>query len=309
MIIQLIVYQKDKVLQILRRKIRQEILLLFTDIPNFKKEIEAKFSTLLGKSISYEQAKKWSKKIPQWKQAVKELQNPELWQIFNESRYYEFEKPEWLVDYINISQKENIASSFANAEKKWLSQKEKDLLNYFSDGGMEKFLEYRTLKEAKFLVEEYKKQKQNVFRKLWKRIVAPKAEKFTKQLLEDYKRKDTIKNIDSLLKKIEKRNSFELKISAIQAVEWVSEAPRSINFKKNELKNWFSTHRKALDLKLLLIELLEYSRIFLEKEITHQDLSLFVEEFVSLLTQIEIEEKQWQNYFTENQIDFITPQK
>lgn len=284
---------------------KKEILSLFTAIPNFKKRIESKFSLLLGKNISYEQAKKWSKKVPQWTQAVKELKDEKLWQIFKESRFYEFEKPEWLNEYAIISEKENIATSFAMAEKKWLSQKEKDLLSYFSDGGMEKFLEYRTLKEANFLVEEYKKQKKSFFRKMWKRMAAPKAEKFTKELLEKYKRKDTLKNIDALLKKISKRNSFELKMIAMQAVEWVSEPPKSIGLKKNELKNWFSTHRKALDLKLLLIELIEYSRIFLEKDVTHQDLNLFLEEFVNLLTQIDTEEKKWNTYFTKEQINKV----
>jgi superfamily I DNA and/or RNA helicase len=284
---------------------KKEILALFTDIPKFKENIESKFSALLGKTISYEQAKKWSEKVPQWKQTVKELEDQNLWQIFTESRYYEFEKPEWLNDYVEISQKENIAASFANAEKKWLAEKEKDLLSYFHFGGMEKFLEHRTLKEAKFLLEEYKKQKQNFFRKMWKRIAAPKAEKFTKGFLEKYKRKNTSKDIDFLLKKITKRNSFELKMIAMQAVEWVSEPPNSINLKKNDLKNWFSTHRKALDLKLLLIELIEHSRIFLDKNITHQDLSLFLEEFVSLLTEIDTEEKRSNNYLTKEQIDLI----
>jgi len=66
---------------------KKEILALFTEIPNFKKSIESKFSTLLGKPISYEQAKKWTEKVPQWKQAVKELQDSKLWQIFKESRF------------------------------------------------------------------------------------------------------------------------------------------------------------------------------------------------------------------------------
>ncbi|WP_338790624.1 AAA domain-containing protein [Bernardetia sp. MNP-M8] len=284
---------------------KKEILALFTEIPNFKKSIESKFSTLLGKPISYDQAKKWTEKVPQWKQAVKELQDKNLWQIFKESRYYEFEQPEWLNEYIEISQKENIAASYANAEKKWLSQKEKDLLSYFSDGGMEKFLEQRTLKEANFLVQEYKKQKQSFLRKVWKRMAAPKAEKFTKELLEKYRRKDEIKNIDWLLKKISKRNSFELKMIAMQAVEWVSEPPSSIGLKKNELKNWFISHRKALALKLLLVELIEYSRIFLEKDITHQDLNLFLEEFVNLLTETDTEEKRWNQYLTESQINLL----
>lgn len=285
---------------------KKEILALFTEIPNFKKSIESKFSTLLGKNISYEKAKEWSKKVPQWRQAVKELQDENLWQIFKESRFYEFEQPEWLNEYIEISQKENIAASYANAEKKWLSEKEKDLLSYFHFGGMEKFLEYRTLKEAKFLLEEYKKQKQSFLRKVWKRIAAPKAEKFSKEFLEKYKRQNTVKDIDFILKKISKRNSFELKMIAMQAVEWVSEPPTSIGLKKNELKNWFSTHRKALDLKLLLVELIEYSRIFLEKDITHQDLNLFLEEFVNLLTETDTEEKRWKNYLTENQIDLCS---
>ncbi|WP_375561499.1 AAA domain-containing protein [Bernardetia sp. OM2101] len=284
---------------------KKEILSLFTDIPTFKKGSESKLSTLLGKTISYNQAKKWSEKVPQWKQAVKELKDDNLWQIFKESRFYEFEQPEWINEYIEISQKENIAASFANAEKKWLSEKEKDLLSYFHFGGMEKFLEHRTLKEAKFLLEEYKKQKQSFFRKVWKRMAAPKAEKFTKEFLEKYKRKDTIKDIDFLLKKISKRNRFELKMIAMQAVEWVSEPPKSIGLKKNELKNWFSTHRKALDLKLLLVELIEYSRIFLDKHITHQDLNLFLEEFVNILTEIDTEEKKWQNYLTNNQIELL----
>lgn len=285
---------------------KREILALFTEIPTFKKQISEKFSTLLGKIISYEKAKEWTAKVPQWRQAVKELQDSKLWQIFKDSRFYEFEKPEWINEYIEISQKENIAASYTNAEKKWLSQKEKDLLSYFSDGGMEKFLEYRTLKEANFLLEEYKKQKQNFFRKMWKRVAAPKAEKFTKEILEKYRRKDDIKNIDWLLKKIAKRNSFELKMIAMQSVEWVSEPPTSIELKKSELKNWFSTHRKALDLKLLLIELIEYSRIFLEKDITYQDLNLFVEEFANLLTQLDTEEKRWKKYLTENQINKVT---
>ncbi|AFM05979.1 hypothetical protein Fleli_3664 [Bernardetia litoralis DSM 6794] len=284
---------------------KKEILSLFTDIPSFKQQIESKFSALLGKIISYEQAKKWSEKVPQWKQAVKELQDSKLWQIFKESRYYEFEKPEWLNDYIEISEKENIAASFANAEKKWLAEREKDLLSYFHFGGIEKFLEQRTLEEATILLEEYKKQKNSFVRKMWKRIAAPKAEKFSIDFLEKYKRKDTIKNIDFLLKKITQRNNFEFKITEMQAVEWVSEPPTSIGLKKKELKNWFSTHRKALDLKLLLIELIEYSRIFLEKDITHQDLNLFLEEFVSLLTQIDTEEKRWQKYFTQEQINIL----
>ncbi|WP_338767737.1 AAA domain-containing protein [Bernardetia sp. ABR2-2B] len=284
---------------------KKEILALFTEIPAFKKEIESKLSTFLGKSISYEEVKKWTEKVPQWQQAVKELKDKNLWQIFKESRYYDFEKPEWLTNYIDISEKENIAASFANAEKKWLSEKEKDLLSYFSDGGMEKFLEYRTLKEANFLVKEYKKQKQSFLRKMWKRVAAPKAEKFTKEFLEKYRRKDTLKNIDSLLKKISKRNSFELKMIALQAVEWVSEPPSAIGLKKNELKKWFVTHRKALDLKLLLVELIEYSRIFLDKEITHQDLSLFLEEFVATLTEIDTEEQLWSKYLTENQIQIL----
>ena len=288
---------------------KKEALSLFTDIPAFKQNIELKFSTLLGKPISYQQAKEWSKKVPQWKQAVKELKDEKLWQIFKESRYYEFKKPEWLNEYANISEEENIAASFANAEKKWLVGKEKDLLSYFHFGGMEKFLEYRTLKEAKFLLEEYKKQKQNLLRKLWKRISAPKAEKFSKEFLSKYKRKDTIKDIDFLLKKITKRNSFELKLLAIQSVEWILEPPTSINLKKNELKNWFATHRKALELKLLLIELIEYSRIFLEKDITHQDLNLFVEEFANLLIEVETEEKRWSNYFISNQTKLILHQE
>ncbi len=287
---------------------KKEILALFTDIPDFKKQIAEKFSTLLGKTISYEQAKQWSKKVPQWKQAVKELKDKQLWQIFKESRFYEFEKPEWLTDYVEVSQKENIAASFANAEKKWLSEKEKDLLSYFHFGGMEKFLEYEKLKEAKFLVEEYKKQKQNFFRKIWKRMAAPKAEKFSKELLEKYNRENTIKDIDFLLKKITKRNSFELKMIAMQLIEWVSEPPTSINLKKNRLKSWFSTHRKALDLKLLLVELIEYSRIFLEKEITYQDLNLFVEDFANLLIEVETEEKRWNKYLTENQIELLLNQ-
>ena len=284
---------------------KKEILSLFTDIPDFRKEIERKFSTLLGKNISYNQAKKWAEKVPQWKQAVKELQNSKLWQVFKESRYYEFEKPEWLNEYVDISATENIAASFANAEKQWLSEKEKDLLGYFHFGGMEKFLEHRTLKEANFLLEEYKKQKQSIFLKMWKRIAAPKAERFSKEFLEKYKRKDTIKDIDFVLKKIAKRNSYELKIIAMQSVEWVSEPPNSIGLKKKELKNWFSTHRKALDLKLLLIELIEYSRIFLDKNITHQDLNLFVEEFANLLSEVETEEKRWNKYLTESQIKKI----
>ncbi|WP_291724755.1 AAA domain-containing protein [Bernardetia sp.] len=284
---------------------KKEILALFIGIPNFKKNTEAKISKLLGKSVSYEKVKKWAEKIPQWQQAVKELQDKNLWQIFKESRYYEFEKPDWLSNYIDISEQENIAASYANAEKKWLSEKEKDFLSYFSDGGMEKFLERRTLKEANFLIEEYKKQKQNFFRKIWKRLASPKAEKFSKEFLEKYRRKDTIKNLDWLLKKISKRNSYELKMIGMQAVEWVAEPPSSIGLKKNELKKWFVTHRKALDLKLLLVELIEYSRIFLEKDITHQDLSSFLEEFVNILTEIDAEEKYWVKYLTENQIQLL----
>ena len=122
-----------------------KILSLFNQIPQFKKEIQERCKLLIGKEVDYHQLKKWSKKVPAWRKGIEKLKDPVLWRIWKNSRSYQLEQPEWLAEYVEVSENENATASITKAEKKWLNNKRKELEACFLDGGMEKFTSFEDI--------------------------------------------------------------------------------------------------------------------------------------------------------------------
>ncbi|MCX2743425.1 AAA domain-containing protein [Mangrovivirga sp. M17] len=253
---------------------------------------------------------KYLGQMPDAAQKVKDVSNALLKRdlSFHEAEYI-YNSREQIENLLSLIKSKQVYKAFVRmvnhstdgkSDLKWLSGKERVIIDCFKKYGPETSLKASELGRFQEALEEAMTKRRNIFKWIRWRLFS-KDKFFIKRVITANGLRYDREGFNILVEKIDNRLNLEHNLSDIKNKKWLSDLPET--YEKVNFQTWFFNQKKALTAKIEFSNLRNFKEYFNLENISFKDLKASLEKLLDEFAVIPEYKSEWTTFFTEKLIN------